>query len=170
MKNNILIYIIFLLSIQTHFVQPVYANDINSKELTELINEYETFVINKTEKICWNDVKISFTMNYEGSTIPPADMIFLSNSIMVLKSYFFSENLQIKENRLFRYSINNDMLKLYFIDSRINARRSLDVALYYFYRNREIFHVDEKEKSVTYDFSKKKYYLVVFIFSLINGK
>ena len=152
MKINKKIIALFFLII---FTQPIPAQNIENIELFELIEEYESFSLIHTEKLCWCNVVILFTLNYEGSDLSPADMVFFSNSIMVLKSNFYSENLRFRENRFFHYSLNNNILKITHIDSRMDIARSLNAALFHMKNNdRRILFVDEIENSITYDFTQ----------------
>ena len=151
---------------QIIFIQIVFAQNIDEQELFALIREHERFRINKTDVICWNNVEILFSMEYEGSNVPPADMLFLSNSIMVLKSNFYSENYRRKENRFYKYSLENNRLKIIFIDSRIDISINLEYAIDQLNRNRGILSVDEAEQSITYDLSWNRILFGGFYFFL----
>jgi len=140
------IFILLIFSIQL-----VSAQNTGDFVSIELIKEYEKLYIINSEKVYWNDVRVLFRMEYEGA-LPPAYMLFLSNSIMVLNSSFYSEDLNIRENRFFKYSLKNNKLKIKFIDPRMDISRSLNVALDHMNRNRRILFVDETNKIVTYDF------------------
>jgi len=143
---------IVILIFQIFFTHTIFAQNIGSKELSELKKEYNSFIQNNSEIICWDDVKILFTMEYEGSQ-SPASMLFLSNSIMVLKSNFFNLDFQI-ENRFFAYTLNGDILKIILIDTRLDASLILNIAMNHLNLNVGIISVDEAEKSITYDLSR----------------
>lgn len=152
-KNIIIYFSIFQLFVFINY--PVFAQGINNINLSELICEYNSYSITNSDDVHWNNVKILFILEYEGSDIPRAYMLFLSNSIMVLKSKFYSENYQILENRFFKYSLSNNQAKLISIDSRYNIPNWLDGELYHKKNFIGIISVDEEEASVTYDFLRR---------------
>ena len=153
MKNIISIAVLIF---QLFFTYTVFAQNIGNGELSELKREYNSFTLNDSGIICWNDVRILFTMEYQGG-LPPADMLFLSNSIMILKSNFFSNEMQVRENRFFRYSLNDNILKILFIDSRVDSSAWFDVTFYHINDRRHgILSIDEIEKSITHDLSRNR--------------
>jgi len=124
--------------------------------LIELINEFKTFSQDDFNEICWENISISFIFQFEGGRIPPADMLFFSNSIMVLRTENESPNIDTLVNRFYVYSlIENELseLSIKSIDSRYNptnwlqdAKRSLENE-----NNRgHIISVDENNKMVVY--------------------
>jgi len=150
--NRIIFYIIIL--VQIILVYPIHAQNNENIELSELIREYDILHIKNNEEVCWNEIEIFFTMEYAGSQ-HPAEMLFMSNSIMVLRSYFYSLYPQ-RENRFFAYSLNNNILKILFIDPRIDVSRHLEVTISHMDLNRDILFVDGLEKSITYDISQDR--------------
>jgi len=150
--------------IHIFYFQTISVNSIEIKELSEIISEFEIYAIIDTKEICWNSVEIFFTMEFEGTTIPPADMIFLSNSIMILKWHSYPTVVVQTGNRFFRFFINNNQLKLISIDLRYDTSRWLDAASYYIADRRHgILFIDEIEKSITYDFNRNR-----ILFSGVN--
>jgi len=113
-KKTFFLFLFLILTLK------LFAQNIEDSELSELKEEYENFSLIKLEEISWNDVSILFTLDYECENIPSADMIFLSNSIMILKSNVFSEDSQSMENRFFQYTLNDSMLEIMNIDSRMD--------------------------------------------------
>jgi hypothetical protein len=99
------------------FPQFSFSQAINSDDLHELIINYELYCIDNCSEITWKNVKILFTLSFEGTDVPPADMIFLTNSIMILNSRFYSQD---NEKHYFKYILNNNELTLIPIDSRLN--------------------------------------------------
>jgi hypothetical protein len=149
--------ILFIVLIQIFFIQTVPVNSIETEELSEIISEFKSYVIIDTKEVCWNNVEILFTMEFEGTTIPPADMIFLSNSIMILKWHSYPTVVVQTGNRFFRFFLDNNQLKLISIDLRHNTSRWLDVASSYINDRRHgILFIDEIENSITYDFSRNR--------------
>jgi hypothetical protein len=153
-----------VLLLQLVFIQSAFVQNIKTDELTELVKEYESFCIKDTEETYWEDIKVFFMLVYEGSDVPPAEMLFLSNSIMILKSNFYSEDLKLKENRFFKYSLINNRLELISIDSRMVSSRWLDLALYHMKNEKGIICVDKTKKSITYDFEQNKILFSGFFF------
>jgi len=100
---------------------------------------------------------ILFPLYYEGSDIPAADMLFLSNSIVVEISKFYSKNLDILENRFFEYSFNDNELTLKSIDSRTNVPQWLKVEKYHI-TNNNVLSVDEINKTVIYKYKDGFYF------------
>jgi len=148
---------------QKYFNDITYLNIDKENQLiniSELINEFVLFCPNNSNDINWENVQITFTLFYEGSDIPKADMIFFSNSIMVLKSKFFSENLNLLENRFYKYSFNNDRLELQSIDTRSNALRWLEVERWNMENGsmRSIFSVNDINNIVIYNYRNGIYY------------
>jgi len=133
-------------------------------ELALLAAEFEKFCKNDTKEVFWEDVQIVFRLDYEGSDIPPAYMLFFSNSIVLLKSRFYSEDLKLSGNRFFRYSLDNNKLELISIDSRMDASRWLSVSSYYMNKGQEIVSIDERRNSVVYNFTKKEILFSGFYF------
>jgi hypothetical protein len=132
--------------------------------LSELISEFETFCPNNNE-ISWKDVKILFPLYYEGSDIPPADILFLSNSIMVEISKFYSKNI---ENRFYQYSFNNNELTIKIIDARVNVSRKFEVEKYHII-NGNVLSVGEENKIIIYNY-RDGFYFGGFGFFSYQGK
>ena len=115
--------------------------------LTELINAFEKFCPNNKE-IIWENVKILFSLHYAGSEITQADILFLSNSIMVLVS---------NENRFYKYSFNNNELTIRLIDIRENVSMRLEAEKYHM-EHGNVLSVNEKNKTIVYNYRNGFYF------------
>jgi len=127
-------------------------------DIMEIINEYNIY--NNNVEINWENVDVYFKLFYEGSTIPAADMLFLTNSIMILISKFYSENLEYFENRFYKYSLNNNELELNAIDKRSNKTRWLEVEKWHLENGSmgNIVSIDEINYIVVYNYRNGIYY------------
>ena len=148
------------------YINSAFAQDISSKDLSVLINEYNRFSIENTGDVYWNDVKVLFTMEYFGS-LPNSDMFFLTNSIMVLRTKFYTISFDSEyENIFFYYLMDEEILKIVFIDTRIDVTKHLDIAMSQVNKNKGILSVDYIEKSITYNIRKNKILFGNFYFFL----
>jgi len=95
---------------------------------------------------------------YEGSDIPPAKMLLLNNSILVLQSRFFSPQMQNEENRFFRYKLENGIIELTAIDKRFNVERWINGEKYHIEHNHTVVSVNTSEKSVKYKYNNEFYF------------
>ena len=66
-------------------------------------------------------------LNYPGGSIPPANMHFYSNGLLVIDSCIFGKNFPENEKKYYkwesagyRHSTKESKLKIYFIDNRID--------------------------------------------------
>jgi hypothetical protein len=126
--EDILKKIIFIFSFLFAFIQLVSSNDIGDIQLSEIKNELEMYCINIPIDLSWENVEVLFTLRYDNSLnifLPPdryqlpSEMLFLSNSIMILNSVLFSSsNFMEYKNYYFIYSLNDNELTLNYIDSR----------------------------------------------------
>ena len=126
------------------------AYQFDTEDLVNLIIEFEQFFNNGEEIVVWENLIVLFTLHYEGGDALPADMYFFTNNIMVVNSEFFSES---KENRFFKYFLNNNQLELISIDTRMNTVW-LDVAYWHMENGRGIISVDKIKRSVIYNFER----------------
>lgn len=151
-------------TIQEYRSELFYKNNSGEPEVIDLIKlniEFETFCKNYINEFNWENINIEFTLYYEGSDVPPADMLFLSNSIMVLKWYSYPTVVVQEGFRFFQYLLNNNELNLKSIDSRHNTSRWMIAEKYHFEHNSsigKILSIDEINNIVTYDFSKNRIY------------
>jgi len=159
-------YLFVAIIIQIGFACSAFTQNINNHELALLIDECNSFSIENAGEINWNEIEILFTMEYEGS-LPAADMLYFSNSIMVLRSLFYTLDSKT-ENRFFKYTLNGEILKIIFIDTRIDIARHLDIALSQIDRNLGIQSVDYLERSITYNIRQNKILFGNFYFFLNN--
>jgi len=125
-------------------------------DLIELVNEFEIHCSNENISIYWNDLHVNLVLYYEGSTIPPADMLFFSNSIMMLRSKFDSQNLDTLRNRYFLYLFNGNDLTIKSIDSRDNVQRWLETEKWHMTTGRgNILSIDEINNTVVYNYRER---------------
>ncbi|MCL2231120.1 MAG: hypothetical protein FWC01_08485 [Treponema sp.] len=136
------------------------------QEINELIREYNLLINQNNEETETNNIQILFIMRYNGSQYS-ADMLFLSNSIMVLRSYFYSLYPQ-RENRFFTYSLDENILRITFFDPRIDVARHLEVTISHMAGNRDILSVNYIEKSITYNIERNRILFGGFYFYLDN--
>jgi hypothetical protein len=154
--------ILFILLFLIIFIQFTSSQNINDIIISEVIIEFEMFCMNNSYEINWENVEILFSLRHDDSLNiilppdkhhPPAEMLFLSNSIMILNSVLFSESYKYYENRYFIYSLNNKELTLTFIDSRlIPYSRWLFVEKKLMNNGNSILSVDEINNVVVYYF------------------
>ena len=163
-RRNVFIFIICFVSLNI-FAQintNILSQNITDDELNKIMNEFVTYCPNHNIGILWENLEILLILKYPGSEIPPAQMFFLSNSIMFLKWEYSNEII-----RFFKYSINNNEISIEFIDPRLNWVSSERERLNdqnYNRNNRYIISVNENSNTVVYNYT-----LNGFVYGIMFG-
>jgi len=131
----------------------LYQNIFDEDELSAIINEFEIYSSNIFNDISWENLDIVFTLNFPGTTLPAGEMLFLSNSIMILR-WIFTEDFELYGNRFYKYLLNNNELSLISIDHRHDIISQFYVGIDQGTLDRDnVLLVDDDNKKIIYNFN-----------------
>ena len=154
MKRRIVFIFLICLASLNIFAQNntnILSQNITDDDLNKIIGDFVIYCQNHSNDVSWKNFEILLVLKYPGSDIPPAQMFFLSNSIMVLKWAYPNEII-----RFFKYSINNNEISIEFIDPRLNwapfEKERLNDRNYN-RNNRYILSVNENNNTVVYNYT-----------------
>lgn len=114
----------------------------------------------------WQNANILYEFYYEGSDIPPAEMFFFSNGVLIIRSRFYSEGFATVQSRFFLYKFNEDgdEVTIKPTDKRYDLVRFVDTAKYHIEKGRTgIISVDQID-GVVLRFGDKINFLGLYFF------